>query len=304
MNVTIENKLFKAEISSFGAEIVHFTKKSDGTELIWNGDSSVWKNRAPLLFPFVARCLGGYFMIDGKKCEYTRNHGFARDLDTKVILQEPEKVVFELTESDDTTYRFPYKFSLQTEYELTEKGLNWKMTVKNTDSKAFYFGIGTHAAFACPRNTDEKETEISDYVVEFEKKDPLTKVIVNNDCFLVPGKDGIAPTTAAYGEKENGFVPLTSAGFGNGHLFKNENSSWVGLRNKKTGSLLKIQTKGFPYVMIWQNTAGTPQFVCIEPWHGLPDAENTDHIWEHKPGMNNLQPGATFVSEQNLSFEE
>lgn len=304
MNITIENSFYKAEISSFGAEIVHFTKKDDGTQLIWNGDSSVWKNRAPLLFPFVARCNGGYFMIDGKKCEYTRNHGFARDLDTKVILQEPTKVVFELTDSEDTLYRFPYHFSLQTEYEVTDKGLNWKMTVKNTDNKAFRFGIGTHAAFACPRNTDAAGTLLTDYIVEFENKTPLTKVVVDKDCYLEFDSNGKAPVTAPYGEQQNGFVPLSASGFGNGHLFANNGSKWVGLKNKKTGNILKINTDGFPYVMIWQNTAGSPQFICIEPWYGLPDAVNTDHLWENKVGLQTIESGKTFVSQQNLNFED
>lgn len=303
MTITIENSKFKAEINSFGAEIQHFIKKDDGTELIWNGDTSVWKNHAPLLFPFVARCLGGYFMIDGKKCEYTRNHGFARDLDTKVILQEPGKVAFELTESEDTTYRFPFKFSLITEYEVTDEGLNWKMTVKNTDTKPFRFGIGTHTAFTCPRNTDAEGTEISDYVVEFEGHEALTGVKCNADGYIVTEADGKTPATFAYNEAEKGFIPLTVAGFGNGHLFGNFKSEWVGLRNKKNNSLISISSKGFPYCMIWQNTAGAPQFVCIEPWHGLPDTENTDHIWENKIGLNEVKPGECFVSEQNIKVK-
>ena len=55
MNITIESTQIKAEISTNGAEIQHLVKKSDGTELIWNGDVSVWKNHAPILFPYVGR---------------------------------------------------------------------------------------------------------------------------------------------------------------------------------------------------------------------------------------------------------
>lgn len=303
MNIIIENEKFKAEINSFGAEIQHFIKKDDGTELIWNGDKSVWGNHAPILFPFVARCLGGYFMIEGKKCEYTKNHGFARNLDTKVILQEPSKVVFELADSEDTLYRFPYKFSLITEYELTDEGLNWKMTVKNLDEKSFRFGIGTHTAFACPRNTDAPGTEISDYVVEFEKKEALTGVKCTADGYIITESDGTTPETFVYGEKEKGIVPLTAEGFGNGHLFGKYTSNWVGLRNKKNNSLISISSKGFPYCMIWQNVNGAPQFVCIEPWHGLPDTENTDHIWENKIGLNEIKPGEVFISQQDIKVE-
>ena len=300
MTVIIENNKFRAEIDSFGAEIQHFIKKDDGTELIWNGDKSVWGNHAPLLFPFVARCLGGYFLIEGKKCEYTKNHGFARNLDTKVILQEPTKVCFELTDCEDTTYRYPYKFSLVTEYEVTDDGLNWQMTVKNNDTKPFRFGIGTHTAFTAPRNTDAEGTQISDYVVEFENHEALTGVKCTPDGYIITEADGKTPATFVYGEAEKGIIPLTAEGFGNGHLFGNFTSNWVGLRNKKNNSLISIESKGFPYCMIWQNVNGAPQFVCIEPWHGLPDTENTDHIWENKIGLNEIKPGETFVCKQDI----
>jgi len=52
--------------------------------------------------------------------------------------------------------------------------------------------------------------------------------------------------------------------------------------------------------MIWQNTAGTPQFVCIEPWHGLPDTENTDHVWDNKIELIDLATGEEFCCEQNI----
>ena len=297
MIIKIENAAFSAEIDTKGAELQNLIRKSDNMDIIWHGDKSVWGNHAPILFPYVARCLGGHFMIEGKKCEYSRNHGFARDLEHKLVEQTADGAVFELTQSDDTLYRFPYAFCLRTEYKLTDKGINWKLTVKNTGDKAFRFGIGTHAAF------DLNGANAEDFVVEFEKKTPLTAVVCTPEAYLTADKEGKSPVTQAYGEKETGFVPVTSAGFGNGHLFTNNGSNWVGLKNKKNGSIIKIQTTDFPYVMIWQNTAGAPQFVCIEPWHGLPDAINTDHQWQNKVGMNDLAAGAEFVSQQNITVE-
>ena len=297
MTIKIENSAFSAEIDTKGAELQNLIRKNDGMDVIWHGDKSVWGNHAPLLFPYVARCLGGFFMIEGKKCEYSRNHGFARDLEHKLVEQTADSAVFELTQSEDTLYRFPYSFCLRTEYKLTDNGINWKMIIKNTGDKPFRFGTGTHAAF------DFNGAKAEDFVVEFENKSPLTAVICNPDCYLSPDSNGNVPATKPYGEKESGFVPVTSAGFGNGHLFTNNGSDWVGLKNTKTSSIIKIQTKGFPYVMVWQNTAGAPQFVCIEPWHGLPDAENTDHLWQNKAGMNDLAAGAEFISEQNITVE-
>lgn len=295
MNITIKNNFYKAEISTHGAEVQSFTRLCDGKNIIWNGDESVWKNHAPILFPFVARCLGGYFMIEGKKCEYEKNHGFARDLEHKIIEQSDSKAVFELLESSETLNRFPYSFSLRTSYELTDTGLLWKITVRNTDKKTFRFGLGTHAAFSMEGEAAEN------FVVEFEKKENLTSVLCTPEGYIAADKNGNAPLTKPYGEKEAGTIPVTEKGFGNGHLFTNFKSEWVGLKNLKTGDITKISTKGFPYCMIWQNTAGSPQFVCIEPWHGIPDAENTDHDWAHKIGMNELSPGEEFTCEQDIS---
>ena len=297
MIIKLENDNFTTEISTKGAELQSLVRKSDGMDIIWQGDKNVWGNHAPILFPFVARCRGEYFMIDGKKCEYTRNHGFARDLEWKCTFQSEYSATFELTQSEDTLYRFPYSFCVKTEYKLTEKGIDWKITVKNTDNKGFKFGLGTHAAFSLNGNKAE------DFVVEFEKKEALTAVCCTPDCFLVTDKDNKKPVTKPYGEKEVGIVPVTSAGFGNGHLFTNITSDWVGLRNLRDGSIIKIQTKGFPYCMLWQNTKGEPQFVCLEPWHGVTDSENSNHLWENKIGMNEVAPGEEFACEQNIWVE-
>ena len=301
MNITIESKELKAELSTMGAEIQHLVKKSDGTELIWNGDASVWKNHAPILFPYVGRCINGFYTMDGKKCENTRNHGFVRDSETKIIAQEKDKVTFELTDNDTLFARYPYHFALQITYEITDVSLNWKMTVINKDTKPIKFALGTHTAFAAPRNTDPKGTEISDYVIEFEKKEELKKVVINDKGFVIP-KDG-KYQSEPYGGKEKGIVPVTKEGFGVGVCITEFQSKWIGLRNKKTNSLIKISTEGFPHCMLWQNDKGDPQFVCIEPWYGLPDTDGNDGNWETKLALNEIKPGESFTSIQNISID-
>lgn len=185
---------------------------------------------------------------------------------------------------------------MKTEYKFKENGLDWKIIVKNTDTKAFKFSTGTHAAFSLNGSPAEN------FVIEL-KKEPLTAVVCTPECYLQADKEGKAPLTKIYGEKEAGIIPVTNSGFGNGHLFTNITSDWVGLRNLKDNSLIKIQTKGFPYCMIWQNTSGTPQFVCLEPWQGLTDAENTDHNWDNKVGLSDLAAGKEFRCEQNIWVE-
>ncbi len=294
MLIKLENDFYSAEINTKGAEIQKLVCKKDRKDIIWQGDKSIWGNHAPILFPFVARCFGGFFMIDGKECPYSRNHGFARDLEWKIIDQDNNSATLELTQSEETLYRFPYSFSLKTQYKLSKNGIDWKITVKNTDNKAFKFSVGTHAAFTMNGNKAE------DFIVEFERKEPLTEVLCTPECYLKTDKNGKVPATKPYGEKETGIIPVTYAGFGNGKLFTNITSNWVGLRNIKDNSIIKIKTKGFPYFMLWQNTTGNPQFVCLEPWHGLTDAENTNHVWDNKAGLITLNADEEFCCEQNI----
>ncbi len=299
MNVVIENEFLRAEISSLGAEIHRLTRKSDSSEIIWNGDPSVWKNHAPVLFPFIARCLGGYFVIDGKRREFIRNHGFFRDSETELVRSDAVSAEFRLRENPGTMEKFPYSFSVTVAYTLSERSLGWKITVSNTGGRPFRFSVGTHAAFSCPRGTDPAGTENSCYRIEFEKREPLVSVVCTPEGYLAADEEGCSPVTAPYGEPEPGIIPLDGHGFGNGHLFTAFSSDWVGLRNMLDGSLVRISTRGFPYCMIWQNM-GKPEFVCLEPWYGLPDAENTDHDWNKKPGMIDLEPGCEFTSIQDI----
>ncbi|MBO5125371.1 MAG: hypothetical protein J6C11_09620 [Spirochaetaceae bacterium] len=74
--------------------------EASGVEYIWNGNPSVWKFRAPILFPIVGRLKDGYFLWQGKEY-HLPNHGFSRDLEHSVVVREKERVVWRL---QDTTY--------------------------------------------------------------------------------------------------------------------------------------------------------------------------------------------------------
>ena len=43
------------------------------------------------------------------------------------------------------------------------------------------------------------------------------------------------------------------------------------------------------------------RFVCIEPWHGLPDAAGGDHDLFHRPAVRLLEPGETFSCTQTVT---
>ena len=306
MTITLKNSNYEVVLNTHGAEINAFRGK-DGTQYVFEGPESVWKYRAPVLFPHVGRIRDGFYTWQGKEYHLV-NNGMSRDMEHKIIEQTETSATFELTENAETADKFPWKFSLKTHYELKDDGLMFTTTVTNTDTTTMYFSLGSHTAFCCPRNTDPAGTTNADYQYEFEKREPLTTVLLNDAGQLAVDADGTAPCTKPYGEKEAGIIPITAAGLGNGHFFTHFTSDWVGLRNKKDGSLVKVNCAGYPYLMVWQGGSGKDGasgngFNCIEPWYGTADAENTDHTWENKSGLIELAPGKTFTADQSITIE-
>ena len=301
MKITLKNSIYEVVLDTFGAEINSFRSLKDGTQFVFEGPSSIWKFHAPVLFPHVGKIVDGFMTYGGKKYHLVSN-GFSRDMEHRLLETDGKSATFELSENEYTADKFPWKFSLKTHYALREDGLTFTTTVTNTDEETMLFSLGSHTAFCCPRNTDPAGTTNSDYQYEFEKKERLTQVVTDENGFLIPDEDGTAPQTREYGESEPGIVPINEKGFGGGHFFTRITSDWVGLRNKKDGSLVKVNTKGYPYVMLWQN-AGSPAFNCIEPWYGTHDALNTDHEWTHKASLISLESGKSFTADQSITIE-
>ena len=70
------------------------------------------------MFPHCGKIKDAFVLIENKSYPLKSN-GFARDLEFSVINQSENSVVFELIQNEYTLERFPYNFSLQVKYELT-----------------------------------------------------------------------------------------------------------------------------------------------------------------------------------------
>ena len=85
------------KVNELGAELKSLV--CDGKEYIWYSDPKFWKRSAPFLFPIVGSMKGHKTIINGKEYTLTQ-HGFLRDQDFNVVLEEEGKLVFE----DTTVY--------------------------------------------------------------------------------------------------------------------------------------------------------------------------------------------------------
>ena len=55
----------RVEAETRGAQLLSI-RVSDGTERPWQGDPAHWSDRAPNLFPYVARLTEGKYYLDGQ----------------------------------------------------------------------------------------------------------------------------------------------------------------------------------------------------------------------------------------------
>lgn len=61
--------------------------------------------------------------------------------------------------------------------------------------------------------------------------------------------------------------------------------------------------EGFPYKLIWSALAKPVRFVCIEPWHSLPSAENDPQEWNERAAAVCLAPGKRWSTTLSTTVE-
>ena len=57
----------------------------------------------------------------------------------------------------------------------------------------------------------------------------------------------------------------------------------LSIEEKGTNRKVEVSIEGFPYVLAWSAATEKLQFVCIEPWHSLPDRVDSTGNWEESP---------------------
>lgn len=277
MKTIIKDKKYSASIHHLGAELFEF--KKENTNYIWTIDEHYWNKTSPVLFPIVGRLKNDSYTLNEKEYKLPR-HGFARNYDFEVIHQKENEVVFSLSESEETLKLFPFEFELQIKYSLEDNKLTISYQVINHSENLMPFNIGAHPAFAMTGNFE-------DYSLQFNKEERFETHHLENELFS--GKSTLV-------ESNQGNIPLTYSLFEKDALvFNHLKSNEVSIL-KENNPYLKINYKGFPFLGIW--TKQKAPFLCIEPWQGHADLENTSGNIFEKKDIQILEPNENL----NCSF--
>lgn len=278
----IQNDHFKVGVESTGAELQHFIRKKEDLEFIWVADPAIWGSHAPNLFPIIGELQNKQFEYDGKTYKMQR-HGFARKKEFKLVEQDRDKLVFELKEDEETLAQYPFKFTLLIAYKLSGHKLGVTYLVQNDSDEAMYFSLGGHPGFNVPFYPEE---EYSDYYIEFEEKETLSRYLLNEEGLLSGDTERVL-------EDENR-LQLQHGYFDKDALvFKDLSSEKVTLLSRNHPLKLELTFKGFPYLGIWAKPGPSP-YVCIEPWCGIASRVGESGELKEKEGIQQIGPKQSF----------
>ncbi len=278
----LQSDNYEVGVESLGAELQHFIKQDEKLELIWQADPAVWAGHAPNLFPIVGELPGQTYTYNGHTYQMAR-HGFARRKEFKLVDEQRDKLVFELTHDDETLKQYPFKFRLLIAYKLEDNQVSITYLVDNTGDHTLYFSLGAHPGFNVPLYAGE---QYSDYYLEFEHEETLNRYLLSENGLLngetehVPLQQRQLPLRHSYFEKD-------------ALVFKHLNSETVTLASRTNPRRIEVSFPGFPYLGIWAKP-GASRYVCIEPWCGVAGSEAGPTQLEDKEGINELRPEGTF----------
>lgn len=287
MNTILENENIKLKISTSGAELQEIVNKKNGKNYLWNGDSKFWGRRSPVLFPFVGALKNKEYSYDGKSYSMGQ-HGFARDMEFKILKVQEKSVWYELKSNEETLKKYPFEFCLKIGYELEENKIKVKWKVENKDTKPMYFSIGAHPAFLVP--VDDR----SECFIKFDNKQELINTGLEN---------GLANKNNTINGKivtDNGYLKIDKDLFEHDALiFENKQVSKVSLCMPDKTEYVTVKFDS-PLVGIWSPYKEDCPFVCIEPWYGRCDGIDFEGNLEDREWQKILELNETFESEYEI----
>ena len=283
MIYTIKNDKIEVSVEDLGAQM-RSIKDATGKEYLWQGDEKYWNGSAPNLFPYIARLTEGKYILKGRTYEMPK-HGFLRNSVLKLKEKTQTKMVFSLTEIEETYKMYPYHFEIKVKYELFENELKVSYNVANKDKKVMYFGVGGHPGFQVPV---EKELFFEDYFIEFAKGTDMKRVGMSEDCF-VTGKDEAFPL------EENRRLYLHHNLFDDDAIILKDAPSKVVLASEKGSARIEMETSHLEYLGIWHKPASDAPYVCIEPWSSLPSKKDIIEDLEKQDNLVSLKPDGYYT---------
>ncbi|MBQ3705388.1 MAG: aldose 1-epimerase family protein [Clostridia bacterium] len=275
-----------AKVQTKGAQIISF-RGADGREAIWQADPDVWPQHAPVLFPVCGSVRDGRISIGGEYYPMTK-HGFTREPDFEICRQGEDYVDLVLTDSEQTRNMYPFSFAFHVTYRLFENGYTTTFLIENRSDRVMPCCVGGHPGFTVPM---EDGARFEDYQVVFASREDGTN-------YLAPGGYLIDGTEHLSELKEGKILPLNHALFDerDALIFAGLSSRSVDLVHRESGHGLRFDFPKMEVLAIWTMPKKNADYLCLEPWHGMPGRVQDGDRFEEKPYVTILDPGKVYTT--------
>ena len=292
MNYTIGNELLTVTATERGAELQSILG-SDGTEYLWQGDTAYWGDRAPNLFPYVARLTEGSYYLDGRLYQMDI-HGLAPYLSFQLEEQTRERMVFLLTDNGETYRQYPRHFDFRVIYELRKNSLEITYQVDNRDRRTMYFGLGGHPGFRVPL---AQGVGFEDYRLRFSDPCQPRRVGFTEQCFR-NGEESDFPL------EDGQVLCLKHDLFDEDAIVLKHIARQVTLETEKDGHSVTVSFPGMDYLGLWHWPGKTAPYICLEPWCSLPSIQDEIAEFERQPDLIALKPKERYTNCWSIRIGE
>ena len=279
--IRIENGNISALVDEKGAELKSLCL--DGVEFMRHDPADPWQESAPVLFPVCGGLKDDYFLYRGKKYPLPK-HGFAKNRLFHGEKTAENEAVFTLEPEQGDAEIYPWSYRFAVTFRLSQGSLRVEYAVENRDREEMLFSLGAHEGYALPEG-------IEAYRVEFEKEETVPVYSVTG-----PLLDGGRKPFLLH---EKSFRPRPEMFRPDALIFKDLASRRLTLNGP--GRRVTVEFPGFPFLLLWQIPGS--RYLCVEPWHGMPDALDGDHDLARKEGIVRLSPGGRFALTHTITPE-
>ncbi len=291
MIYTLKNDKLAISISSLGAELQSIRRLEDGTEYLWQGDPTYWANRATNIFPVCGRMIEGKYTYAGQTYEMPI-HGFIKLQEWSVLHQQPDALTLQLQDNEETRALYPFRFSMEMAYTLTDETLSVALTVRNEDDKVLIFSVGGHPGFNLPLN---KGDVFEDYYVEFDEPCQARRLSFSDTCFYL---NDSTPFPLEDGQR----LSLRHDLFDQDAIFLRDMSKGITLRSKNGGRYVRMTYPDMKFLGLWHKPHSDAPYVCIEPWSGVPALDGGINALEDKLEAEHLAPQGSYRNVYTITF--
>ncbi len=288
----IENQNLKIELNELGGCLKSIYDKKNKEELLYQPNGESWAGQDIVIFPIIGALKNHTYLVQGKEYKL-KNHGIIRYETVKVKSVSETSIELYYEYNEESLKIYPYKFRLVINYSLSDWQLNISYCVINKDDKTIYFSLGGHPALKASGKYINNHFDFENTYCSFSGI--IQKQYALND----PGDQITGSKT----------VNITGKYVLDKNDIEKNKTLIYDARNLKE---VTLYTNGYEYIFdvskapilaIW-SMKNTGNFICIEPWWGLPDNDNPNLELKDKNYVISLEKDREYLTSYSIEINK